>query len=124
MKIISSGFLAAFIFFISACNDHQSHSTATSVDSSQHQSVSVLPERSAFQDTIDGKAVDLFILKNSNGMKAAFTNYGGRLVGLWLPDKDGKMTDVVVGFGSLKDYLKSTEPYFGATIGRFGNRIA
>jgi aldose 1-epimerase len=79
--------------------------------------------RKAFQDTIDGKPTDLYTLKNSYGMKAAITNYGGRIVGLWVPDKNGKLTDVVVGFGSVQDYVNATEPYFGATIGRFGNRI-
>lgn len=57
-------------------------------------------------------------------MTAAFTNYGGRLVGLWVPDKNGKMTDVVVGFKNVQEYANSSEPYFGATIGRYGNRIA
>ena len=81
-------------------------------------------QESAFKDSIDGKATDLFILKNKNNVTAAFTNYGGRLVGLWVPDKNGEMTDVVVGLASVADYQKSTEPYFGATIGRYGNRIA
>ena len=57
-------------------------------------------------------------------MEASFTNYGGRLVSLLVPDSSGKMVDVVVGFSSAKDYINSTEPYFGATIGRYGNRIA
>lgn len=77
-----------------------------------------------FIDTIDGKAVALYVLRNSDGDCAAVTNYGGRLVGLIVPDKDGRPTDVVVGFKSVKDYINSTEPYFGATIGRVGNRIA
>lgn len=78
----------------------------------------------AFQTVIDGKKTDLYILKNSNNIQATFTNYGGRLVGLIVPDREGKPTDVVVGFSSLNQYKESTEPYFGATIGRFGNRIA
>lgn len=57
-------------------------------------------------------------------MKAAFTNYGGRIVGLWVPDKKGGFTDVVTGMENVKAYATSTEPYFGATIGRVGNRIA
>lgn len=57
-------------------------------------------------------------------MQAAFTNYGGRLVGLLVPDKNGKLTDVVAGFKNVMDYKNSTEPYYGATIGRYGNRIA
>ncbi len=83
-----------------------------------------LPDQKLFHDTIDGKNTELYILKNKNGMTAAVTNFGGRLVGLWVPDKNGTITDVVVGLNSVQDYIKSTEPYFGATIGRYGNRIA
>jgi aldose 1-epimerase len=57
-------------------------------------------------------------------MQAAITNYGGRLVSLLVPDKNGNLVDVVVGFDSVMQYKSSTEPYFGATIGRYGNRIA
>ena len=78
----------------------------------------------AFGDTIDGKPVALYILKNKDGACAAITNYGGRLVSLVVPGKDGKPTDVVVGFKNVQQYVQSTEPYFGATIGRVGNRIA
>src|SRR5690606_13255250 len=62
-------------------------------------------------------------LRNSNGMEAYFTNYGGRIVGLVVPDKKGRKTDVVVGFDSAEAYKNSSEAYFGATIGRYGNRI-
>jgi aldose 1-epimerase len=82
------------------------------------------PTDSTFEKTIDGKQVHLFTLENKNGMKALITNYGGRLVSLFIPDKDGKPTDVVAGFTSVAGYQKSSEPYFGATIGRYGNRIA
>ena len=57
-------------------------------------------------------------------MQAAITNYGGRIVGLIVPDKNGKPTNVVIGFDSLEHFISSTEPYFGATIGRYGNRLA
>lgn len=83
-----------------------------------------IPDKNNFETTIDDKKTDLYVLKNHNGMEAAFTNYGGRLVSLLVPDKNGKMTNVVVGFNSVEGYQKSTEPYFGATIGRYGNRIA
>lgn len=76
-----------------------------------------------FDTVIDGKQVKLYWIKNKN-IEAAFTNYGGRIVGLWVLDKNNKMTDVVVGFGSVEDYINSSERYFGATIGRVGNRIA
>lgn len=74
--------------------------------------------------TIGGKRADMYVLSNKHNMRAALTNYGARLSGLWVPDKNGKMTDVVVGFSSVEDYINSTERYFGATVGRFGNRIA
>lgn len=77
----------------------------------------------AFDTVIDEKQVNLYWIEN-NGIKAAFTNYGGRIIGLWVPDKNGKIIDVVVGMNSAQAYAQSTEPYFGATIGRVGNRIA
>ena len=91
-------------------------------DSTSH--AAHLPDTAAYSKTINGKQVHLFILKNKNGMEAAITNYGGRVVSIIVPDKDGKPTDVVLGFDSVGGFEKSTERYYGATIGRFGNRIA
>ena len=76
-----------------------------------------------FQKTIDGKTTNLYFLKNGN-IQAAITNYGGRIVGLCTPDKNGKMGDVVLGFNSIDGYLKAKEVFYGALIGRVGNRIA
>ncbi|HVS93872.1 MAG TPA: aldose epimerase family protein [Mucilaginibacter sp.] len=83
-----------------------------------------LPADSAFEKTIDGKQTHLYTLKNKNGMIMTMTNYGGRVVNLLVPDSAGKMIDVSVGLGSVDGYINSTEPYYGATIGRYGNRIA
>ncbi len=121
----------ASIFFTS-CNNSTSvdqttkDSTAMSTNMTNGDSAnaSVRLDKKNFESTIEGKETDLYVLKNHNGMQAAITNYGGRLVSLMVPDKNGKMTDVVVGFKSVDDYVNSTEPYFGATIGRYGNRIA
>ena len=110
-------------FCLVACNNSTSTSQVQTTDSTS-KTISIIPGKKGFEDTVDGKKTDLYILKNHNGMTAAITNYGGRLVSLLVPDKNGKLTDVVVGFSSVKDYMNSTEPYFGATIGRFGNRIA
>jgi aldose 1-epimerase len=77
----------------------------------------------AFHWTIDGSQVDLYTLKNSNGLEATITNYGGIVVSLKAPDKNGKLGDVVLGYDTLNDYIGNT-PYFGALIGRYGNRIA
>jgi aldose 1-epimerase len=79
--------------------------------------------KEAFDTVIDGKKVGLYYIK-SGEITVAFTNYGARIVGLWVPDKSGNLTDVVVGLNGAGAYKASTEPYFGATIGRVGNRIA
>ncbi len=83
-----------------------------------------LPSKEGFEKTINGKQTDLYILKNKKNMEAAITNYGGRVVGLIVPDKDGNSTDVVVGFDNVEAYTQGADTYFGATIGRYGNRIA
>lgn len=108
-----------------SCKDNKNNNSAqhetkkeTTIDS-----VQTLLDTKNFEAEIDNKKTSLYWIEN-NGLKAAFTNYGGRLVGLWLKDKNGKLTDVVVGMNSVEGFQKSTEPYFGATIGRVGNRIA
>jgi len=78
----------------------------------------------AFHKLVDGKQVDLYTLKNKNGLQMTVTNYGGRVVSLMVPDKSGKMEDVVLGYESIDGYLNAAEQYFGASIGRYGNRIA
>lgn len=81
-------------------------------------------DRKAFQMEETGKgATDLFTLKNSQGTTAYITNYGARLVSLWVADKDSNMVDVVLGYNSIKEFMDSGEKYFGATIGRYANRI-
>ncbi|MFO1515182.1 MAG: aldose epimerase family protein [Verrucomicrobiota bacterium] len=72
--------------------------------------------------TADGKPVTLYTLKNSKGAEAKIMNYGGIVQSLVMPDRTGKMEDVVLGYDNLEGYLKET-PYFGALIGRYGNRI-
>jgi len=79
---------------------------------------------SDFKGLLDGKEVSLYTLKNNSGMVAQITNYGGRIVTLWTPDRNGHLADVVTGFSNLKNYLSGKEVYFGALIGRYGNRIA
>jgi len=71
----------------------------------------------------DGKEVDLYTLTNRNGLIAKITNYGGIVVELHVPDRSGQMGDVALGYDNLADYIKKN-PYFGATVGRIGNRIA
>lgn len=119
---LKSIFAAALVFAVAACNTPtKTNTTDAGADST---STSVQMDSTKFQKEIDGKKTDLYVLKNKNGMQAAFTNYGGRLVSLLVPDSTGKPVDVVVGFDSVDGFVNSTEPYFGATIGRYGNRIA
>ena len=75
-----------------------------------------------FRTEVNGKQTDLFILKNGNGMEVCITNFGGRIVSVMVPDKEGVMRDVVLGFDSIQDYMKYPTD-FGATIGRYANRI-
>ena len=77
-----------------------------------------------FSKQIDGKETALYTLCNKVGAELAITNYGAKIVSLMVPDKNGKMTDVVTGHNSIEEYLTSEEPYFGAICGRYGNRIA
>lgn len=77
-----------------------------------------------FKTEVDGKPVELYTLTNSNGMEVAITNYGGRVVSMWVPDRDGNFKDVVLGFDNIKDYLpENNQSDFGASIGRYANRI-
>jgi aldose 1-epimerase len=71
----------------------------------------------------DGQAVHLFTLTNSHGLSARISDYGGIVVALKTPDRDGKMGDILLGFDTLEGYIKKS-PYFGALIGRYANRIA
>jgi len=91
---------------------------------SPNDTVAALMDTSSFSTTIDTKKVYLYELTNKNGVQAYFTNYGARLVGLWVPDNKGKLRDVVLGFAKASDYYNPKEPFFGTIVGPFGNRIA
>jgi aldose 1-epimerase len=76
----------------------------------------------AFGKTTDGRAVEIYALRNGQGMEARIATYGGIIVSLTAPDRAGRFADVVLGYDRLEDYLKNP-PYFGALIGRYANRI-
>jgi aldose 1-epimerase len=78
--------------------------------------------KESFGKTASGEQVDLYTLSNKKGMEVAITNFGGTVVRLKVPDRAGKVADVVLGFDTLEGYEKGTG-YFGATVGRYGNRI-
>lgn len=79
-------------------------------------------KRSDFRSEADGKKTDLFVLRNDKGMEVCVTNFGGRIVSVMVPDRNGVMRDVVLGFDNIGDY-RTVPTDFGATIGRYANRI-
>ncbi len=84
----------------------------------------VFPCEEDFSIMLNGKMTHLYTLKNENGLRVDITNYGGRIVSLIVPDRDGVCDDIVTGYHTIRQYLDSNEVYYGALIGRFGNRIA
>jgi aldose 1-epimerase len=80
-------------------------------------------KKQPFGKTADGQAVDLFTLTNAKGMEVSITNFGGIVVTLKVPDRNGKLDDVVLGYDQLDGYL-TNKAFFGALIGRYGNRVA
>jgi aldose 1-epimerase len=80
-------------------------------------------DKAPFGQLPGGGSVDVFTLTNASGLEARIITYGGIIISLRVPDRNGTLGDVALGYGSLDGYLKSS-PYFGAIIGRYGNRIA
>lgn len=80
-------------------------------------------KRTDFQKTVQGKETDLFILSNNNGAEVAVTNYGGAILAIMVPDKNGKLANVVQGHDSIEGVINSPEPFLSTLIGRYGNRI-
>lgn len=79
--------------------------------------------RENFQTTVNGKKTDLFILRNNKGNEVAITNYGGAIVAIMVPDKNGVRANVIQGHDNIQDVINSPEPYLSTLIGRYGNRI-
>ena len=110
--------LALGIVFLQSCTNKKTENNQTS-DSVIVNKI----EKTSFGTLPDGRRVDQYTLKNANGMEVKIMNYGGVITHWTAPDKDGKYEDIVLGFDSLVGYL-TPPPYFGAIIGRYGNRIA
>jgi aldose 1-epimerase len=100
------------LLFVSSCNEPATYGG---------KKMSI--KKQAFGKTEDGKSVDLYTLTNANGLKAEIITYGGIVTSLQVPDRNGKLADIVLGCDDVNDYAKKS-PYFGALIGRYGNRIA
>jgi aldose 1-epimerase len=114
----------AAALFAGCDNGNQPATTTTTTDTVVVKVVpATLPDPTAFQDTTGSQPTALYLLKNGHA-QAAVTNYGARLVSLIVPDKTGNPTDVVVGYDNINNYLHQPDTYFGAIVGRYGNRIA
>ena len=80
-------------------------------------------KREDFQAMVQGKETDLYTLTNAQGMEVSITNYGGSLVSIMVPDREGKMANVIQGHDCIQDCLSSPEPFLSTLVGRYGNRI-
>lgn len=124
MNKISSLFLAFVIIVHCSCSNNKADKVIPGELVKNEFSGPVLPDKEKFDSLIDGKKINLYFLTNKNKLQAAITNYGARMVSLHVPDKTGKPTDIILGFNSLNGFITSGEKYYGAIVGRYGNRIA
>ena len=102
--------LLAMAMVLLRCTHKESHETMSGL------------EKSKFQTVFNNDSINLYVLKNTSGMEVCITNFGGRIASIMVPDKTGKMIDVVLGFDSVADYINVPSD-FGASIGRYANRI-
>lgn len=113
MKKLKTLTLALTALLVVACGSEEKKETG----------IAIIPAEN-FQKNINGKEIELLTIKNSNGLTAQITNYGARVVSLWVPDKNGNFIDVVQGQNTIDGYLNAFEKFYGATVGRYANRIA
>src|SRR5690606_18496698 len=116
--------LFAVVFLTVQCKEKTAKEGSEQTDNvieDQKDSLAITQED--FGQLPSGESIQKYTMTNANGMVVSVINYGGVITNLEVPDKDGKIADVVLGFNSLEGYL-TPPPYFGAIIGRYGNRIA
>ncbi|HMN47260.1 MAG TPA: aldose epimerase family protein [Povalibacter sp.] len=119
MKLLRSGILLlALILGLSACDRPPAPQSAPAPVAAARATIAQAP----YGTLPDGTAVEAFTLTNGAGMTVKAINYGAIITSITVPDRNGRIDDVVLGFDSLDEYLKGTA-YFGAVIGRYGNRI-
>ena len=118
-KTKANALLCLGILSMISCGQSASEKSTSQVDST-----AITLDSASFSQEIDGHAANLYTLKNASGATAYLTNFGARLVGLLVPDKEGTLHDVVLGFDQASLYHNPEEPFFGTIVGPFGNRIA
>ena len=118
-RLIAATF--AIPLLVAGCSDRPADDGETTDEMNQNSEVAI--EHRPFGETPDGTPVELYTLTNANGIRLDVTNYGGIIVRLLVPDSSGELEDITLGYDSLGGYLEQS-PYFGAIIGRYGNRIA
>lgn len=104
-------FFALFLTFVYACCGDKT------------AGVPELFPKEAFDKVLDGKQISIYTLRNDNGMAVQLTNYGARMVSVWVPSADGEFRDVIMGFESIEGYLSANDQNSGPVVGRYGNRI-
>ena len=115
--------LISFVLFNAACNNNDNTQNQTGNKEAEKSDMKTGITEKPF-GTFEQKPVTEYTITNANGMQVGVINYGGTVTKLIAPDKNGVMGDVVTGFESLDGFLQKGVPYFGALIGRYGNRIA
>jgi aldose 1-epimerase len=110
--------IIALSLIAASCNNDPKQTTPSTQDSAAKASLTQQP----YAD-LEGKAITEYTLRNAAGAELSIINYGGTITSLRVPDKNGKLQNVVLGFDSLAGYTQQGNPFFGALIGRYGNRI-
>jgi aldose 1-epimerase len=109
------------LLFVGACNNSSNDKTSSIVQKADSIKNGIT---SRTFGSLEGKPVTQYTLTNAHGMQVSIIDYGGTITGMMVPDKNGNLGDVVLGFDSFDGYLQKNEPYFGALVGRYANRIS
>src|SRR5690606_929201 len=116
--------LILILLFFSACSNKSEKSEVDTKAENDNNFKHLIMEDADFAKTLPEGEVQYYRLKNKNGLEMGVTNFGARVVELYVPDRDGNFEDVVLGYDSVDEYINNPSSYFGAPIGRYGNRIA
>lgn len=114
--------LGIALIHVPGCKEKTTPPEEPQAQAEAEEAKQMIAKKESFGQTPDGKQVDLYTLVNTNGLTAKITNYGAILVSLEVPDRDGNLADITLGYDNLGDYIKRGA-FFGATVGRFANRI-